>query len=83
MKKQYQKPMMYFESFQLSQSIATGCASDAKFAEDQCAVFIPDIGATIFGDAHASNSQCEWSPEGFADRVCYHIPTAGDNVFGS
>lgn len=78
MKKSYVKPQMYFESFQLSASIAAGCTFKANAAENVCAFKDPDFGM-IFTD---SVEACKITPPSGNDKVCYHAPS-GNNVFTS
>ncbi|MBR5422506.1 MAG: hypothetical protein IK108_00695 [Clostridia bacterium] len=77
MKKQYTKPVLSFQSLAVSTDMSAGCAYEVNFAEFYCPVLIPDWGMTVF----AEDSDCEMSnPDGF---ICYHVPTASFNVFGS
>ena len=50
MKKEYQKPELYYESFQLAQSIASNCEGIANFAENACSVTLegPGYQLTLF-----------------------------------
>ena len=45
--KTYQNPPVYYESFRLSQSIASSCEGIALFAQDICAVRIEGISGSI------------------------------------
>lgn len=82
MKKTYVKPQVYFEDFQLSASIAAGCASDFKDGATQgdansCAF---DDGVNkIFVDG---NGACITKPDN-GTKYCYQIPLDGNRVFAS
>lgn len=77
MKKTYVKPMMGFESFELSTNIAQGCVKHSNATPLFCAV---DIGGeSIFVDDIASG--CTYTNPNI--KVCYDVPTAGMNVFTS
>ena len=83
MKKAYVKPEVYFESFELSTSIATGCSAgydhnNTNFGNpDQCALFFS--GDRIFNSSTVCDPKVEFDPGQF----CYHVPTANDRVFSS
>ena len=81
MKKEYQKPKLYYENFQLSQSIAAGCEGLANFVENQCTVTLTGPGYTLV--LFNNESICVDSPPGADDYVCYHAPTEFNNVFSS
>lgn len=82
MKKNYIKPQIAFESFQLSTSIAASCALlGAEHAQYVCPVTDPDSGFTIFTDE--LSSPCDTAPIGGSDSVCYDIPVANWNVLTS
>lgn len=75
MKKPYKKPMIIFESFELTANIAAGCAFIAtNSAETMCAVLDPDWGMTIFSDL----SVCDMTT---GDNLCYDVPTADFSVY--
>lgn len=76
MKKTYQKPAISFQSLAVSTDLSAGCAYEVNFAEFVCPVLIPDWGMTVF-----TERDCDMSnPDDF---ICYHVPTASFNVFGS
>ena len=86
MKKKYEKPDILFESFALSQSISAGCEMIAgNAAQYVCPVLVvktpgfdDDDPYIIFGDG-----PCVSKPVGGNDSICYHVPTADNNVFNS
>lgn len=76
MKKQYVKPELYFENFELSMNIATGCDSSfiVNKTENSCTY---DIGShKVF--AHTG---CNSTPQ--ESNVCYHVPENAMNLFSS
>ena len=77
-KKNYVKPEIVFESLALSTHIASGCSRASTQAEFDCAVMIPEWGLSVFGEFN-----CDYSPPDDYDMVCYHVPTADQNVFTS
>ena len=78
MKKAYEKPRVYFEDFQLSTSIAGGCAWTASFEENSCPVKIPGT-----PEPYITDSACTFSVPGENDKFCYHTPMDNKNVFTS
>lgn len=77
-KKQYIKPAIKYESFNMSSHIASGCALGPTSAEFACPVMVPEWGITFFGEKN-----CDYSTPDVYDMVCYHVPTADGNVFTS
>ncbi|CCX45972.1 uncharacterized protein BN455_01260 [Firmicutes bacterium CAG:103] len=80
MKKTYVRPEVYFESFELSANIATGCKLISNAAENACAVTDNDLGITYFTDAACGGN---YTPPGGNDGLCYGVPQANNNVFTS
>lgn len=80
MKKTYVKPELYFESFELSSNIASGCAKPTGHAEYVCPYTLA-TGKKIF----ASESEgCQiLTQDGSGYSLCYHNPTEGSNLFSS
>lgn len=82
MKKNYEKPEIMFDSFELSQSIAGGCELiQTNQAEKSCPINIPDFGPgyTWFADLLT----CYATPPGPNDSICYHVPSDAYNVYSS
>lgn len=78
MKKEYIKPQIVFDCFELTDSIAAGCAFlSSNIAPYDCAVLDPEFGYTIFSDM----TKCNSTPPGGNDSICYHIPTADYSVY--
>ncbi len=79
MKKVYTKPAIVFDSFELAQSIAAGCAIQQSFAEYVCAVKIPGWGdETVYNDG-----TCYWTSDDMKSSICYHAPLDTNNVYTS
>ena len=57
--------------------LSAGCSLDSLFAEFACPVLIPEWGETVF----STELDCYWTNDEFY--VCYHVPSAGSNIFGS
>lgn len=83
MKKPYVKPEVYFESFELSTSIATGCSAGYNHSN------------TTFGDANhcyliygtdnvflETTTGCTLT-DSDENLFCYHVPAANDKIFSS
>lgn len=81
MKKTYVKPKVYFESFELSANIATGCKLISNAAQNVCAVTDNDLGVTYFSDTASCGPG--YTPPGPNDQICYGSPQANNNVFTS
>lgn len=90
MKKKYEKPQMYKESFEISEFIAGSCSVDVGFgdtgAASLCSYPDPDTGGAfqLFNNPNTAGSPCttEWV-SGNSDKGCYHIPQDGVGYFGS
>ena len=79
MARNYIKPMLTFEKLSLNNPASANCSLNADFAEFSCPIMIEEWGETIF--AANSSPRCDWTNDDFY--ICYHVPTAGSNVFGS
>lgn len=79
--KDYMKPAISFQFFNLAANAPGGCSLDSNSAQYQCAVEIPGRpGMTIF----ANRPDCRYltdSPEDYG--VCYGVPVADSRVLGS
>ena len=76
MKKSYIKPSIAFQKLAMSSDLSAGCTMELSSAEFSCPIMIPEWGETVF-----TESNCDWSNDDYY--ICYHVPTAGSNVFGS
>lgn len=79
MKKSYVKPQVLFESFQLSASIAAGCAYITNAAYGVCpSVFDKENHYSIF-----TEGTCTYYPPNAKDQVCEHVPSDATRAFSS
>lgn len=79
MKKKYVKPELYFESFELSASIAAGCKHITGHQMDMCAYEVG--GRSVFVD---NVSSCTTkTPDGSWESLCYHNPEEANKLFAS
>lgn len=76
MKKTYVKPMMGFESFELSTNIAGTCGNSVGHAEGQCTVF-PGFDKLFVGEF------CDQKIDNDGDKWCYHNPSDSERIFAS
>ena len=76
MAKNYVKPNIAFQKLAMSANLSASCSMDITFAEFVCPILIPEWGETVF-----TQQNCDWSNDQYY--ICYHVPTAGSNVFGS
>lgn len=80
MKKTYVKPMIQFEDFKLSASIALTCSHSASHSEGQCNFVDPETGIIFFtGDVECKGG---YVPTGDSTSICYHNP-GENNIFDS
>lgn len=80
MKKAYTVPEIMFDSFELSDGIAAGCAFISSRQDPYvCPVLDEEFGYTIFSDY----TVCHSTPPGGNDSICYHVPTADYSVYTS
>lgn len=77
MKKTYVKPEVYFENFELSANIATGCGRPLGHTKDTC--------RDIFGGnaEFAFGSGCGFNVEDPQNGYCYHNPLDETKLFTS
>lgn len=84
MKKTYAKPEIMFEDFSLSNAITAGCEKIAQATENACAYIV----STNYGDFNVFTPEligvCDTTrADGDYNGICYHVPTAANNVFTS
>ncbi len=79
LKKKYLKPDIHFESLNLSTDISAGCAMLSQQSPNSCVVYYPQWGMTLLTE----ELTCDAYPPGGLDFICYHVPTADNNVFDS
>lgn len=76
MKKTYVKPEVYFESFELSASIADNCGTPLNLNQDTCREIFGDYRDKVF-----SQGSCDMNPDQL--NFCYHVPLEGSKLFAS
>ena len=80
MKKTYVKPMILFEDFKVSSSIAAGCTYIANSTqENSCGCDIGGFNVFMVGLTGCNDYPVEEDGE---NKICYHVPF-GNNVFSS
>ena len=80
MRKKYESPKIFFDSFRLSMNIASGCeVLSTPAAAYICPVNDPELGGTIF----TSDDVCDFTTPDIYDGVCYNVPLENHNVFES
>ena len=85
MKKRYEKPTMFREEFNISQSVASGCGDTSPgFYKDKCSIDLGDMfpGKTLFIENVSCTTGTDMVPED-PNGICYHIPTDATRYFGS
>ena len=76
MKKTYVKPMVAFENFQMTSSVAGTCKSIATTTDGNTCVYVAGNGWVYFN----MNTTCT-TP--YNESFCYHVPTEDTTVFAS
>lgn len=77
MKKEYTKPQIAFESFEISCAIANTCNVQAQYDANTCPI---DLG---FGTIFSAEGNCDFLTEEGAYEICYYVPTMDSTVFSS
>ncbi len=78
MKKNYTKPQIVFDNFELSQSIAGSCEAISNQVQFVCPVEIPELGFSVFNEG-----TCDYYAPDINDYVCYDGPPSSSQVFSS
>ena len=78
MKKEYKKPKLYFDSFELSSSIAAGCKLISNHSGTSCAVWDKDLGVSYF-----TEGVCTYTTTPGDGKICYDVPFDRSMVFSS
>ena len=82
MKKEYVKPIVMVEFFQLDAAIASTCSDDKKISlnhyMNSCTLEETMPGLGYFGNACTHDVQVEGDGN---DLICYHGPTPASSVF--
>ena len=77
MKKQYSKPQIAFDSFEMATNIAA-CGKGAEFDPGTCPVYVG--GMPVFT---REVQGCRYRTQDGSYGICYYVPTADTNVFAS
>lgn len=78
MKKVYTKPEIFFDSFELSQSIAAGCELISNHAVNVCKIYDNELGLV-----YLTQDSCADTPPGDDDGLCYDVPVLDWGVYSS
>ena len=78
LKKNYVRPSIVFDSFELAENIAACELISSKQARYQCQVLDPESGLAIFPDL----VNCTTTPLD-GEQICYEVPMENFNVFVS
>ena len=81
MKKTYVRPEVYFESFELSASIAAGCGTG--FNHDNTNFSNPDSCQYFFGTEKVFLNIGPCTLTNNKDKFCYNVPTDNQAIFSS
>lgn len=74
MKKQYVKPELYFENFELSTSIAACENNPGTHAQNVCGITIPGVEGKVFSE---DITGCERTGTDGPNSICYHNTNGG------
>ena len=74
MKKQYVKPELYFENFELSTSIAACEKDTGTHAQNVCGIIIPGVEGTVFSE---NITNCTTKGADGEYSTCYHNTAGG------
>ena len=80
MKKNYVKPQASYESFELSASIAGGCAKPMGHSQSDCGYYVVGIPGNVFINAE---TYCKYEAADGDFSACYHVPTDQAKLFTS
>lgn len=87
MKRKYERPLIVYDSFEMSTDIAGNCELQANFQHNQCTATNRD-GVSLFGDGITSASCRQWGGVEICElwsklAVCWNNWTSSNNVFSS
>lgn len=80
MKKQYVKPAMFSEAFDICDSIAAGCGIAVGSTEHDCGYSVPGVSGFLF---IVGGGACTTTPGDDNNQVCYHVYTPETALFDS
>lgn len=78
-KREYKKPDIEFQNFRLSTDLCAACEIQSNASDNMCPLTVPEFeGITLITELNCD----AYAPE-ITDTLCYHVPIADNNVFGS
>lgn len=77
MKKTYEKPLLYKESFEMADVISAACAIQVEHQQGQCGIYAGD-GMTLF-----IVNVCTVAKQDGYNGMCYYVPTESTQIFTS
>ncbi len=77
MKKTYEKPLLYKESFEMADVISAACAIQVQHQQGTCGIYAGD-GQILFISGVCSVTK----PDGF-NGMCYYVPSEATRIFTS
>ena len=84
MKREYKKPQITFESFELNSNIAGACEKDITAILGVCAWTVYDEFGDTYNVFTSDVGACTTKPQdGSYNGFCYHVPTEDYNLFNS
>lgn len=82
MKRNYEKPQIFYESFELNTNISAGCENPTNLpSQNQCGLDFSGLMVFMTGMTGCEDIQISESAD--FDGICYHTPTEGNNLFTS
>lgn len=79
MKKTYDKPVILFDDFSLSTTIAAGCEFTTNLQGDNVCGYPTRNGVVFTSEVNG----CEYHEPDTNDSLCYHVPNDYANIFNS
>lgn len=77
MKKTYEKPLLYKESFEMADVISAACEIQVEHQQGQCGYNNGD-GIILF-----ISGVCSWAEQDGYNGMCYYIPIESSKIFTS
>ena len=85
MKEQYVKPVIFFENFSLTQTIARNCGDAHDSTIGESTHYDEETCTWVLGDFTVFFGHCEYDidEEGEIEGFCYNNPDGGQGIFSS
>lgn len=80
MKKTYQTPDIYFDTFQLSTNIAACKVHNYTMSNGECGF---EVGSRVAFTTEVTGCKWKITDGSMFDGLCYHVPTDLNNLFNS